>query len=178
MTNQTNQEIVISENNEVVQAPELIIGETIVRQDENFIVVKTAEGKFKRKAKYKDYSSVVVETKQDKIWLSNLMDMNSEDDSAGLKNHIGKHIEVQDIILKQYSKINEDTGQEEFGVVTYLITPDKTAYVTSSKSVYFKIVEDMQLFGKPTDEGWENLTYQVTKKKAQNGDMILIKLIG
>ena len=173
-----NKRMVPIMTNEIMQAPELVEGEIIVRQDEDFIVVKTSEGKFKRKAKYKEYSSVKVETKEEKIWLSNLMDMNSEDDSAGLKNHVGAQIEVQDVILKKYDRINEETGEQEFGVITYLITPDRTAYVTSSKSVYFKIIEDMKLFGKPHEDGWENLTYQVTKKKGQNGDMILIKLVG
>ncbi len=170
-----NNELQVIENN---QTPEIATGEILVRQDENFVIVKTPEGKFKRRAKYKDYSSFKPETRADKIWLSNLMDMNSDDETAGLKNHIGAHIEVADVILKTYDKINEDTGDQEFGVVTYLITPDRTAYVTSSKSVYFRIVEDMALFGRPGDEDWENLTYQVTKKKATNGDMILIKLIG
>ena len=111
MTTETN-EMIVSNNQELTETPELVIGETIVRQDENFVIVKTTDGKFKRKAKYKHFSSIKAETRQDKIWLSNLMDMNDDDDSAGLKNHIGKQIEVRDIITKPYSKINEETGIE------------------------------------------------------------------
>jgi hypothetical protein len=40
------------------------------------------------------------------------------------------------------------------------------------------IIRIMDLFGKPTDEGWENITVKVLKEKAQNGDMIKIKLVG
>lgn len=165
-------------SNENTQVTEFENTEIVTRENDEFVVTKDAAGKFKRKAKFRNYSSIVAESREDKIWLANLIDSDDEDSSAGLKNHVGKQIEVQNIMTRTYDKLNEDTGELEYGVITYLITPDKTAYVTSSKSVYFKVMEHMELFGKPTDSEWQNLVYEVRSKKAQNGTQILIKLVG
>lgn len=150
---------------------------TQVRETENYVILKDENGKFSRKAKYHDFSSVSVETREDKIWLMNLMD-GTEDTGNGLKDHVGKQIEIANIITRPYDRINEETGEIEYGVLTYLLTPEKVAYVTSSKSVYFSIIRIMDLFGKPNEPEWENITIKVLKEKATNGDAIKIKMIG
>jgi hypothetical protein len=150
---------------------------TVVREEENYVIIKNEEGKFSRKAKYHDYSSITATSREEKIWLMNLLEGN-EETGNGLKDHVGKHIEVANVITRKYDKINEETGQTEYGVLTYLLTPDRIAYVTSSKNVYFSIIRIMDLFGKPNEEGWENVTVKVMKEKGQNGDMIKIKMVG
>ena len=89
---------------------------------------------------------------------------------------MGKQIEVADIITRPYDKINEDTGVMEYGVLTYLITADRIAYVTSSKNVYFTISHTLEVFGAPSKE--EPYLIKVMKEKGLNGDMVKIKLIG
>ena len=166
-------EIKTTENmNTEVMPPE------IVRETNEFVIMKDENGKFIRKAKFIDYSSFKAETKEEKIWLLELMSGDDEENANGLKDHVGKQIVVQDIITRTYDKINEDSGQQEFGVLTYLITPEKVAYVTSSKSVYFKVNEIMALFGRPDEEDWKNITVKVIKKKGKNGDIINIKMVG
>jgi RNase P/RNase MRP subunit p29 len=155
---------------------EVLIGE-VVREEKNYVVIKNEDGKFVRKAKYNFYSSVQAETKEEKIWLMNLYE-GSEDTGNGLKEHVGKIIEVANIITRPYDKINEETGATEYGVLTYLLTPDKIAYVTSSKNVYFSINNIMDLFGAPDQDGWENIQIKVLKEKGANGDMIKIKMVG
>jgi RNase P/RNase MRP subunit p29 len=155
---------------------EVLTGE-IVREEKNYVVIKNEDGKFVRKAKYNSYSSVQAETKAEKIWLMNLMEGN-EDTANGLKEHVGKEIEVANIITRPYDRINEETGAVEYGVLTYLLTPDKTTYVTSSKNVYFSIVNIMDLFGAPDQPDWENIIIKVLKEKGANGDMIKIKMVG
>lgn len=155
-----------------VQAQELVI-----RENDNYVVVKDADGKFKRKAKYVEFSSIVPQDRKEKVWLLNLLE-GAEGTGNGLKDHVGKHIEVANIITRPYDKINEETGEQEYGVLTYLITPDRVAYVTSSKTTYFSIVRIMELFGKPGDADWENITVKVLKERGQNGDIIKVKLIG
>jgi hypothetical protein len=150
---------------------------TIENETEDYVILKNEEGKFIRKAKFHDYSSITAETREDKIWLLGLM-QGDEETGNGLKDHVGKVIEVANIITRKYDKINEDSGQTEYGVLTYLLTPDRIAYVTSSKNVYFSIMQIMDLFGKPTDELWENIQVKVMKEKATNGDMIKIKMVG
>lgn len=162
----------MTEQNQVNELSTSVISET-----DKFMVVKDENGKFSRKAKYSDYSSLVPKDKKEKIWLLNLLE-GAEDSGFGLKNYVGHHIEVENVITRKYDKVNEETGQLEYGVLTYLITPEKVAYATSSKNVYFSIMHIMELFGKPTDEDWENITVQVLSEKGANGDMIKIKMIG
>lgn len=150
---------------------------TQVRETENYVILKDEKGKFSRKAKYASYSSIKAETREEKIWMMNLFEGN-EDTGNGLKDHVGKQITVADVITRPYDKVNEETGEIEYGVLTYLFTPEKIAYVTSSKSVYFTLMNIMELFGKPDSELWEDITIQVLKEKATNGDQIKIKMVG
>lgn len=149
----------------------------VQRETEDYVILKDENGKFVRKAKFNNFSSIKAETREEKMWLLNLLE-GDEESGNGLKDHVGKIIEVQDVITRQYDRINEDSGQKEYGVLTYLITPDKVAYVTSSKTVYFTITRIMDLFGRPNEEGWENIKVKVGKEKAQNGDLIKIKMVG
>lgn len=152
-------------------------GAVTIRENDDFVIIQDADGKFSRKAKFREYSSIKAETRADKLWLMNLLE-GDEETGNGLKEHVGKQIEVANVITRKYDKVNEDTGQLEYGVLTYLITPDKIAYVTSSKTVYFSTIRMLDLFGTPDSPEWENIKVQVGKKKGQNGDMITIKMVG
>lgn len=176
MTNE-NKDLQVQEDNEVT-----VIGNNIVEENDKYVVKKvadpkTGEIKFVRQAKYTEYSSIKTETREDKLWLFQVYE-GDEDSGYGLKNNIGKEIEVQDIILRPYDRIDEDTGEKEFGVLTYLITPKKEVYVTSSKTVYFTITRLMELFGTPDSDEWENIKVKVDSEKGQHGDIIKIKMIG
>lgn len=166
-------ELANQNNQEVLESKLQVVGET-----EGFVKYYNPETKkYSRKAKFKDYSSVKAETKQEKIWLMNLIE-NDEETGNALSDHVKKEIEVADVITRRYDKVNEDTGELEYGVLTYLLTPEKEAFVTSSKSVYFSVQRIFDLFGKPDEEGWENVKVKVGSEKGQNGTMIKIKLIG
>jgi len=149
----------------------------VIRETENYTIKKDENGKFVRKAKYNDYSSIQTASRKEKMWLLNLLE-GAEDTGNGLKESIGEVIEIQNIITRKYDRINEDTGETEYGVLTYLLDPDQIAYVTSSKNVYFSIIRIMELFGKPDDDDWENITIKVGSEKGKNGTMIKIKMIG
>ena len=173
MTNNTTQtnEIAVQENGIVLAQSR------IVSENENYIVLVDADGKHVRKAKYQPFSSVKAESREDKIWLMNLMD-GAEDSGTGLKDAVGKTIEVANVIFNPYDKINEIDGSTEYGVLTYLITPEKEVYVTSAKAVYFTVKRIFDLFGTPLDSGWENIQLLVQKEKATNGDAIKVKMVG
>jgi hypothetical protein len=66
----------------------------------------------------------------------------------------------------------------EYGVLTYLIAPDKSAYVTSSKTVYFSVMRTLDLFGYPDESGWEPITFKVGKQRGTNGDIIKVTMVG
>lgn len=165
------------ENNELVEYENNIVEETKDYVVKKVVDTKTGDIKFLRQAKYNGYSSIKAETREEKLWLFQVYE-GDEDSGYGLKNNIGKEIEVQDIIIRPYDRINEDTGDKEFGVLTYLITPKKEVYVTSSKTVYFTISRLMELFGSPHDDEWENIKLKVESEKGHHGDIIKVKLIG
>lgn len=165
-----------NQNEETVLTPENNVS-VIHRENADYVILQDAAGKFKRKAKYHEFSSVKTETREDKLWLLNLME-GAEESGNGLKEHVGKHIEVENVIFRPYDRINEDTGEQEDGVLTYLITPDKIAYVTSAKAVYFTVKRIMELFGMPGTDAWENITLKVLKEKGTNGDMIKVQMVG
>jgi hypothetical protein len=175
MTNQN--ELATQNQNEVTTQDEVLETSIVVSETEDYTVFKDQNGKFTRKAKFREFSSIVPQNRKEKIWLLGLLE-GDEETGNGLKSHVGKQIEVQDIITRKYDKINEETGQKEYGVLTYLITPDRIAYVTSSKSVYFTITRIMELFGQPGTPEWENVVIKVGKEKGANGDMIKIKMVG
>lgn len=175
-----------NENTNAVTTTDALTGEVLTRHNTSVIVSETDEfavmlgedGKFVRKAKYQEYSSVVAETREDKIWLLNLMD-SDEDSGLGksLKENVGKEIEVENLITRKYDSVDEDTGELIYGVLTYLITPDKEVYVTSSKSVYFSMKHITDLFGQPHEANWENVTLLVGSVKMLNGTGLTIKMI-
>lgn len=178
MTNEIqNSEVIANEN--VNKETGEIIGkeEQVIEETNNYVTVKLSDGTYKRRAKYHDYSSFKPETREEKMWLLNLIDAD-ESTGKGLSTNVGKKIEVQDIITRTYSNLDEKTGETINGVLTYLITPDQEAYVTSSKGVYFTIKNIMELFGTPEDEDWENITVEVGSERTQNGTAIKVKMIG
>lgn len=175
MTNEKVQ----AQNEKVQVQNEVVVQDhqsTIVKENDHFAIHRSAEGKYSRKAKYTEFSSVVSETRADKIWLLNLLE-GVEDTAIGLKDAVGEIIEVQDVIIRPYDSINEDTGEFDYGVLTYLITPEKQVYVTSAKAVYFSVKRIMEVFGKPNTPEWENIRIVVTKTKMENGDAINIKMV-
>lgn len=146
------------------------------QSNENYEVVKTETGKFQRKAIYKPFSSVQAVTKEEKIAMVNLL---SEDSAAQpLKEHIGQQIELADVIFQPYDKLDEDTGEIEYGVVSYLIDQDGMAFVTSSKSVYHSLKKFFVVFGEPHFTPEEAITVQAVLRDGRQHKYVDLKLIG
>ena len=143
---------------------------------ENYEITKTENGKFQRKTIYKPFSSVVAETKEQKIAMINLLSEDSE--AQPLKSHIGLQIELADVIFQPYDKLNEETGEIEFGVVTYLIDQDGLAFVTSSKSVYHTLKKFFVVFGEPHYNADESITVQIVERNGRQHKYVDLKLIG
>lgn len=157
-------------------ASAVVVPSSLVSETDKYTIHKDASGKYSRRAKYLEYSSVTTATRAEKIWLLNLLE-GAEESGYGMKDHVGETIEVQDIIIRPYDRIDEETGEMENGVLTYLLTPDRKAYVTSAKSVYFTINRIMEVFGKPNTDEWENVKVLIGKTKMENGDAINIKMV-
>ena len=143
---------------------------------ENYAVTKDEKGKFQRKAIYTPFSSVKAETREQKIAMVNLLSDDSE--AQPLKEHIGHQIEIADVIFQPYDKVNEDNGEIEYGVVTYLIDQDGIAFVTSSKSVYHTLKKFFVVFGEPHYNKDEALIVQIVQKDGRQFKYVDLKLIG
>jgi hypothetical protein len=123
----------------------------VAKSNDRYEIIQDEEGKYKRKAKYESFCSIVPQNRQEKIALLNLLE-GSDEATNGLKDHKGKQFEVANVIFRPYDRINEETGEQEYGVLTYLLTPDGVPYVTSSKSVYFTMKRIFEVFGEPNTD--------------------------
>lgn len=167
----------VEQTNEVVennQANEIV--ESKISASGNYEITKTANGKYQRKAIYKMFSSITPVTREEKIAMMNLLD--SDAIAQPIAEHIGKQIVVADVIFNPYDKINEDTGEIEYGVLSYLITPEGTAYVTSSKSVYHSLLNMFKVFGEPHYSEEEVVTVVATKKQGKQFKFTDIEIVG
>ena len=143
---------------------------------ESYEISQNVEGKFQRKAVYSPFSSIKPETKEEKIAMMNLL--NSDDVAQPLGENIGKQFQLADVIFNPYDKVNEDTGEMEFGVLSYLITPENIVYVTSSKSVYFSLKKIFMVFGEPHYNEDEVVTVEAVKKQGKSFKYTDIKIVG
>lgn len=170
MTTENN----VNEVAENTQTSEVV--ESKISASGNYEITKTADGKYQRKAIYKMFSSITPVSREEKIAMMNLLD--SDKVAQPLGEHIGKQIVVSDVIFNPYDKINEDTGEIEYGVLTYLITPEGTAYVTSSKSVYHSVLNMFKVFGKPHYSEEEQVTVVATKQQGRQFKFTDIEIVG
>ena len=156
------------QNNELIQAES-----QVTRVPDN--LYQDQSGKFKRRATYEDFSSVQVETREEKIKLYQLI----EEENDALKpatEHIGTEIELKDVIFRKYDSVDELTGELEEGVLTYLFDKKGTVYVTSSKSVYFSLNKIFKIFGYPTYE--EAVLIKLVRREGREFKYVDITLLG
>ena len=139
-------------------------------------IKQNAEGKFERKAIYQPFMSVTPETRAQKIALLQLLE--SDTVAKPLNDCVGSKITIADVIINPYDKVNEDTGEMEYGVLTYMIDTNGEAYVTSSKSVYYTLQNIFKVFGLPHWEEDEAVTVLVVKKKGLQFNYTDINVIG
>lgn len=150
--------------------------ELIASNQPNHQVVQTTDGKFKRVAVYNAFTSVKPETREQKIAMMNLLD--SDDVALPMNDSIGAEIKIADVITKPYDSVDEETGEITSGVLTYLITPEGVAYVTSSKSVYFTLQTIFSVFGEPHYNEGEEIVVKIVKKQGQQFKYTDIKVVG
>ena len=142
----------------------------------NYEIKQNAEGKFERKAIYQAFMSVRAETRAQKIALLQLLE--SDTVAKPLNDCVGNKITIADVIINPYDSVNEDTGEMQYGVLTYMIDTNGEAYVTSSKSVYYTLQNVFKVFGTTHWEEEEAVTVQVVKKKGLQFNYTDINVIG
>lgn len=104
------------------------------------------KGKFVRKIKYQEHSSIETSDTKSKLMILEMME--DEKITVPIGEAIGQVLTIGDVIIKPYDKLNEDTGQLEYGALTYIFEPDmKNVYVTSSKTFMMKLLDTLKIYG-------------------------------
>lgn len=169
----TNELAVNNVNEEYEKNLEVVVGET-----DEYVKVRLPDGTYKRNAKFEDFTSFVPEEYEDKVWLAQILTADEGSDLImGMKDHAGTTFELEHLMFEKFTKIDEKTGQESFGVLTRIITPERDVYATTSKAVYFTLHKIMKMMGYPTDENYVPLSFTITKRKRENGDQINLELV-
>lgn len=161
------------ETGELIENTELVITET-----EDYTIVITEDGKFKKNMKYKKFFSRIPETEEEQIELYKVFNDSDSGLVTPLRNMVGKELTVSHIFTAPYQSFNEDTGNVTNGVTTTIEDTEGNYYATSSKSVYHKLQSIMETFGNPAEESYKPLKVEVTGTKRQNGVQIDLTLIG
>lgn len=173
MTNQNEITNFNPETGELIENTEIVITET-----DDYTIVKTDEGKFKKNMKYKKYFSRIPETEEQQIELYKVFNDSGSGLVTPLKNMVGKEITVKHIFTAPYQSFNEDTGSVMNGVTTTIEDTEGNYYATSSKSVYHKLQSIMETFGLPSEDNYKPLKVEVTGTKRTHGIQIDLTLIG
>lgn len=174
MTEKINEVIASEAQNELVQGE---VKEIVIRETENFIILKNVvTGKFIKKMKYHKVWTSVPETEEEQEKLFFIM--NSDDDSGlvtPLKRLVGTEIQVKDFYTTPYESFNEETGENDNGVTTMIELVDGSFTATSSKSVYYTLLQVYATFVK--DGKLVPFRAKVTSTKREKGDQINITFL-
>lgn len=172
MTNELmNNENVVTE----AGTPALNAGEEITQDNENFTIIKQADGKYRKEMKYKKLYTKLPQTDEEMKELFKVF--NSQDDSlvVPMKNIIGKELTIEHVFMNPYQSFDENTGGNMNGVTTTIY--DGSKYVaTSSKSVYYTVLELFNVFGFPSEENYKPIKVIVTGTRRANGTQIDLEL--
>lgn len=148
--------------NQLVKAPENKI-------QQSYTVLQDADGKFFRRGKYEAWASSQPQTEEEMIQLFNIME-GQDEEVVPMKMAVGKVLSIEDVYFNPYTSIDEDTGEEMDGVLTYIKSADTLFYATSSKTLYNTLVRAINMFG-------HKLNVKITSKKGQNGDIISCQVV-
>ena len=174
-------------NNEMVDVDtttgeiiESTLSYTIVNDTPDFTVIKLKNGEHEKLMKYKSISSFPTNTEVEQMKLFQLINADSESDMIkALKEHKGKKIAIKNLMTSPYEKFDKVTGGAKRGVLTRFEDLDGNYYATSSKAVYFSVLNIVDTFGLPdTEKTKRALEIKVNGKKQLNGVQTLIEVVG
>lgn len=158
--------------------PTIFTGATTIKETDDYELVRLEDGTYKKKMKYQPYHSRVAVTPEEKIELFNVFNDDTNDIVVPLKNMVKKQFAIAHVFTQPYESLDEETGELSYGVTTTFQDTEGNYYATSSKTVYYAVMNIMQTFGKPTDPNYKPIQVEVTGTKQQRGVQIGLKLIG
>ena len=121
---------------------------------------------------YNQLSTYTPESQDDKIKLYNLLHGDGST-AKPFRNSINQVLQVDHVITNPYTNKKE----QEHGVISYLHdTKSNEWYVTSSKTVYYNLMNMFNVFGESSEDNVFEL--KITSERKQNGEQISLELIG
>lgn len=180
MTNTQNEVMVNTENNVItdVETGEILNTEIVVQETATYKIVKLPDGSFKKNMKYQQYFSRTAETEEEQIELYKVFNDSNSELVTPFNNMVNKEITIKDVFIQPYESFDEKTGNLTDGVTTTIEDTEGNYYATSSKSVYYTVLNIMKTFGYPSEEVYKPVKVKVTGTKRQNGVQIDLQLIG
>lgn len=152
------------------------LSNNIKQENDNFIIKELADGTFKKEMKYKKVWSTLPKDEDEMLILFKVMNEAESDLVIPMKTAVGKEITLVDFYTNPYESFNEETGENEQGVTTTLKDESGVFYATSSKAVYFSIMNINDVFGATLKE--KPLILKVTSTKRDRGDQINVSIEG
>lgn len=150
----------------------------VIEDNKDFTVYKTKDG-FKKEMKYYEYSTVDIDTldNEQQIELYKVFNDSDFEKVVPMRNKVGEKIKIEHFFTRPYNAFDEQTGETRHGVVTTIYDGTKY-YVTSSKSVYFNLINLSQTFSMPDDENYNPIIVEIVGKQQARGIQISLSLVG
>lgn len=163
-------------NEQLNNDPEL--ANYIVEDNEDFTVYKTKDG-YKKEMKYYEFSTVDIDTldNEQQIELYKVFNDSDFEKVVPMRNKVGDKIKIEQFFTRPYNSFDEQTGETKRGVTTTIYDGEKY-YVTSSKSVYFNLINLSQTFAMPGSENYNPIIVEIVGKQQARGVQISLSLVG
>lgn len=135
------------------------------------VVPQNNEGNFLVDDMNKTYSSMALETIQDRKDLYNAL----ETCDVLLNDVVNTEIMIKDVYVEEREVLNEDTGEVQNKYRTIIFDLDGKTYATGAYGVYNSIKKLMKVYGLPTWE--EGVKVKVAKKPIKDGKTSLVLIM-
>lgn len=151
-------------------------GKEVFRETDNYTIYKLANGKYEKVMKYKRVFSHIPQTREEEIKLYNIFNTQDNPNVTPFADMRDKEIEIHEFYTNPYESFNEETGETDNGVNT-TIFDGSHYYSTSSKTVYYSLLNFFEQFGYPNTEGYEPVRIKVTGTRRENGVQIGVEFL-
>src|SRR5699024_12275123 len=109
---------------------EIMAGEQVVTETDNYRIVKLEDGTFKKNMKYKEFFSRTAETEEEKIELYKVFNDSDSGIVTAMRNMIDNEITIAHVFIQTYDSIHEKTGMMTSRAVMSLADVAGEYYVT------------------------------------------------
>lgn len=148
---------------------------TIHEDTENYTIYLLPNGKYEKVMKYKQVSLIPALTDEEVFKLYQVMNDPENTIVTPMKRAIDKVITIQNFHTSPYESFDEETGENSNGVTTIIEDVEGSYYGTSSKSVYYSLMNAYKVFADKMTK--QHLKVKVVAKQAEKGEQINLAVL-